>query len=228
MNELALFAGGGGGLLGSVLCGWRTAAAVELDLRCREILFARQVDGCLDRFPVWDDVRTFDGRPWRGRIGLITGGFPCQPFSTASRGRKRAVDLWPDMRRIVCEVQPGRVLAENVQREPVERAAHDLARLGFHCLVLRAPAAAVGAPHRRDRWWVAADTDPKAHVVFAEHAEMAGLRARARSVWAEHPTSDHDVADGLARGVDRYESAVGNGQVPQVVHAIAELLGWAA
>lgn len=66
MNELALFAGAGGGILGGKLLGWRTVCAVELDAYCRRVLLARQRDGFLPRFPIWDDVQTFDGKPWRG------------------------------------------------------------------------------------------------------------------------------------------------------------------
>jgi DNA (cytosine-5)-methyltransferase 1 len=66
VNELALFAGAGGGILGGKLLGWRTVCAVELDAYCRRVLLARQRDGFLPRFPIWDDVQTFDGKPWRG------------------------------------------------------------------------------------------------------------------------------------------------------------------
>lgn len=62
MNELALFAGAGGGILGGKLLGWRTVCAVEIDAYCRDRLMQRQNDGILEPFPVWDDVRTFDGR----------------------------------------------------------------------------------------------------------------------------------------------------------------------
>lgn len=221
-----LFIGGGGGLLGSILAGWRTVAGVEIDPRCREIVFARQRDGVVEPFPIWDDVRTFDGRPWRGFVDIITGGFPCPLFSTARHGRGQPVDLWPDMLRIVRESEPPKVLAENVQRRPIERAALGLRGFGYHCVVLRAPASAVGAPHRRDRWFVAADTNGQAQHLVAEHAEMAGVRARARAVWDRDPRLDPDVVDGVARGLDVYPRAVGNGQVPQVVHEIARVCGW--
>ena len=75
LRELALFAGAGGGILGGKLLGWRTVCAVEIDPFCRRVLLARQLDGCLDRFPIWDDVRTFDGLPWRGGSTWLVGGF---------------------------------------------------------------------------------------------------------------------------------------------------------
>lgn len=86
LRELALFAGAGGGILGGLLLGRRTVCAVELDAYCRSILLARQRDGILEPFPIWDDVRTFGGRPWRGSVDVISGGFPCQDISAAGRG----------------------------------------------------------------------------------------------------------------------------------------------
>jgi DNA (cytosine-5)-methyltransferase 1 len=86
MNELALFAGAGGGILGGELLGWRTICAVERDPYAASVLLARQNDGLLPPFPVWDDVCTFDGRPWRGRVDVVSGGFPCQDISAAGKG----------------------------------------------------------------------------------------------------------------------------------------------
>ena len=226
MRELALFAGAGGGLLGSILAGWSTVAACEVDARCREILLARQRDGILARFPIWDDIRTFDGHGLRGLVDIVTGGFPCQRFSTATRGRGVAEDLWPDMLRIIGEVQPSHVLAENVLRDPIERAAMDLQRVGYHCTILKASAAAVGAPHPRVRWWVAANTHVQEQHVQPEHGEVARVQTRAVDLWSGHPSCDRDVDDGLASGMDVYSRAVGNGQVPQMVHAIARYQGW--
>jgi len=74
MNELALFVGAGGGILGSLLCGFRTVCAVEIDPYCREVLLRRQEDGILPLFPIWDDIRTFDGRSFTGVVDVITGG----------------------------------------------------------------------------------------------------------------------------------------------------------
>ena len=86
MNELALFAGAGGGLLASKLLGWSTVGAVEIEQYPRDILMRRQEDGHLEPFPIWDDVCTFDGRPWRGAVDVVSGGFPCQDISSAGKG----------------------------------------------------------------------------------------------------------------------------------------------
>ena len=77
LRELALFAGAGGGILGGLLLGWRTVCAVEFNAYARSVLLARQNDGTLEPFPIWDDVRTFDGRPWCGIVDVVSGGFPC-------------------------------------------------------------------------------------------------------------------------------------------------------
>jgi len=86
MNELALFAGAGGGILGGKLLGWRTVCAVEWEQYPACVLAARQNDGLLESFPIWDDVQTFDGTAWRGIVDVISGGFPCQDISSAGTG----------------------------------------------------------------------------------------------------------------------------------------------
>jgi DNA (cytosine-5)-methyltransferase 1 len=86
LNELALFAGAGGGILGGHLLGWRTVCAVEWEQYPASVLCARQNDGLLPPFPIWDDVQTFDGKPWRGIVDVVSGGFPCQDISAAGGG----------------------------------------------------------------------------------------------------------------------------------------------
>lgn len=83
MNELHLFAGAGGGILCGILLGHSCVCAVEIEPYCRKVLLQRQRDGILPKFPIWDDVRTFDGKPWRGKVDVVCGGFPCQDISCA-------------------------------------------------------------------------------------------------------------------------------------------------
>ena len=148
MNELALFAGVGGGLLASQLIGFRTVCAVELDEYRRCVLVQRQNDGHLrPPFPIWDDIRTFDGRPWRGLVDIITGGFPCQAYSTAASGKNNADDLWPEMRRVVADVAPRYVFAENVSRVAIDQAADDLEQMGYKTKAIPLSAADLGADH---------------------------------------------------------------------------------
>ncbi len=198
------------------MLGWTTVCGVELAPFARRVLTRRQSSGDLDHFPIWDDVRTFDGRPWRGSVDVISGGFPCQPFSSASRGRKRAVDLWPEMLRIVGEVQPRWVIAENVQRAPIDVAARALARLGYMVRCAQVGGAHVGAPHQRRRFWLVADAHHEGQRAESEHEEVARAQIAASVGWAEPPTGVVlGMDDGLAGRLDRLR-AVGNGQMPHV------------
>jgi DNA (cytosine-5)-methyltransferase 1 len=165
MRELALFAGAGGGILGGHLLGWRTVCAVEWEPYAACVLAARQNDGLLPPFPIWDDVRTFDGRPWRGIVDVVSGGFPCQDISVAGKGA--GIDgersgLWSHMARIIGEVRPRFVYVENspaLITRGLGRVLGDLAALGFNAEWGVLGAADVGAPHQRDRFWLVADAD---------------------------------------------------------------------
>ena len=165
MNELALFAGAGGGILGGKLLGWRTVCAVEFDEHARNVLVARQNDGSLEPFPIWDDVRTFDGIPWRGRIDVISGGFPCQDISSAGKGA--GIDgersgLWREMARIISEVRPRYVFIENspmLRTRGLSTVLKDLAEAGYDARWGVFGACDVGAPHKRERMWILANSD---------------------------------------------------------------------
>ena len=164
-NELALFAGAGGGILGGHLLGWRTVCAVEFDHYAASVLMARQNDGCLPPFPIWNDVRTFDGRPWRGRVDVVSGGFPCQDISAAGQGagiEGARSGLWGEMARIIGEVRPRFVLVENspmLTSRGLGRVLGDLAALGYDARWGVLGACDAGAPHQRDRIWIVADAE---------------------------------------------------------------------
>jgi DNA (cytosine-5)-methyltransferase 1 len=165
MNELALFAGAGGGILGGHLLGWRTVAAVEIEDYPRRILLQRQSDGILPRFPVWDDVQTFDGKPWLGKVDVISGGFPCQDISAAGKGA--GIDgakssMWGHMARIIGEVRPRFVFVENsplLVGRGLARVLGDLAKMGYDARWGIVGAHHAGAPHKRDRIWIVANAN---------------------------------------------------------------------
>jgi DNA (cytosine-5)-methyltransferase 1 len=167
MRELALFAGAGGGILGGHLLGWRTVCAVEWDAYAASVLVARQNDGCLAPFPIWDDVQTFDGRPWRGRVDVVSGGFPCTDISVAGKGAGidgQASGMWRHMARIIGEVRPRYVFVENspmLVHRGLARVVGDLASLGFDARWGVLGAHDVGALHKRDRIWIVADADDR-------------------------------------------------------------------
>jgi DNA (cytosine-5)-methyltransferase 1 len=109
--------------------------------------------------PIWSDLRTFDGKPWRGVVDLITGGYPCQPFSSAGKrlGEDDPRHLWPEIRRIIEEIKPCFVFFENVSGHltlGLSDVLGDLARMGFRCSAGLFTAEEVGAPHRRERVFV--------------------------------------------------------------------------
>jgi DNA (cytosine-5)-methyltransferase 1 len=168
VNELALFAGAGGGILGGVLLGWRTVCAVEHDRYCIAVLAQRQNDGVLPPFPIWDDVRTFIGGPWSGHIDVVSAGFPCQPFSVAGKklADADARNMWPDTVRIIREVRPRFAFLENVPgllsatgvdgKRYFSRILGDLAEAGYDAEWTVLGADDCGAPHRRKRLWILA------------------------------------------------------------------------
>ena len=160
MNELALFAGAGGGILGGKLLGWKTVCAVEWEPYPASVLCARQNDGLLPHFPIWDDVQTFDGKPWRGIVDVVSGGFPCQDISAAGKGDGldgERSGMWTHMARVVGEVRPKFVFVENspmLTTRGGTRVIGDLTALGYDCRWTVMGAADVGANHQRDRMWI--------------------------------------------------------------------------
>jgi DNA (cytosine-5)-methyltransferase 1 len=162
VREMALFAGAGGGILGGHLLGWKTVCAVEWEPYPASVLVARQNDGILPPFPIWDDVQTFDGKPWRGLVDVVSGGFPCQDISSAGKGAGITGErsgMWSHMARIIGEVRPQFVFVENSPLL-VSRGAGlvigDLAEMGYDCQWAIISASELGAPHQRDRFWLMA------------------------------------------------------------------------
>lgn len=231
LRELALFAGAGGGILGGKLLGWRTVCAVERDAYAAQVLAQRQNDGILEAFPIWSDVQTFDGRPWKGIVDVISGGFPCQDISSAGKGAGiygERSGLWEEMARIICEVEPGFVELENspmLTSRGLCRVLGDLAEMGFDARWGVLGAARFGANHERDRIWIVAansncpqfkrgSVPGRIHKKYTNTSNMG---------WWENTPEFHRMDDGLAFGLDRLK-AIGNGQVPVVASTAFNLL----
>ena len=165
MNELALFADAGGGILGGKLLGWRTVCAVEWEAYPASVLCARQNDGLLPPFPIWDDVQTFDGKPWAGIVDVVSGGFPCQDISAAGKGA--GIDgersgMWREMARIIGEVRPRYAFVENspmLVTRGLERVLADLTAMGYDSRWGVVSAADIGAKHKRERIWIVASSN---------------------------------------------------------------------
>ena len=161
-RELALFAGAGGGILGGQILGWETVCAVENDPYAASVLCARQNDGLLPPFPIWDDVCSFNGKPWAGIVDVVSGGFPCTDISAAGKGagiEGKESGLWSEMARIIGQVRPREVFVENspmLTSRGLATVLGDLAALGFDADWGVVGAHHARAPHKRDRIWVLA------------------------------------------------------------------------
>jgi len=238
VNELALFAGAGGGILGGHLLGWRTVCAVEWEPYAAGVLAARQNDGILPPFPIWDDIQTFDGKPWRGIVDVVSGGFPCQDISAAGRGAGldgERSGMWREMARVVSEVRPRFVFVENSPMLTVRGGARviaDLTALGYDAQWDVMGAADVGAPHQRDRVWILAHSagerqqkpGERGHSCYSQAhcCREAGHAHNDSQRWRIEPGVGR-VAHGVAARVDRLK-AIGNGQVPAVAAAAFMML----
>lgn len=167
MTHASLFSGIGGFDLAAEWAGWTNLFNCEIDPFCQRVL--------QHHFPnatQYTDIRETDFTVWRDRIDVLTGGFPCQPFSLA--GKRQGTDdprhLWPEMLRAIREIRPRWVVGENVRGilswnggMVFEQVCADLEAAGYEVQPFVLPACGVGAPHRRDRvWFVAHRADSRA------------------------------------------------------------------
>ena len=164
MTHASLFSGIGGFDLAAEWAGWTNAFNCEVDPFCQKILKYHFLDA-----KQYGNIKTTDFAVWRGRIDVLTGGFPCQPFSLAGKrqGTNDARYLWPAMLDVIRVIRPRWVVGENVfgivnwsEGMVFERVCSDLEAEGYEVRPYIIPACGVGAPHRRDRcWFIAHRTD---------------------------------------------------------------------
>jgi len=203
-----------------MLLGHTTVCAVEIEPYCRKVLLQRQRDGILPKFPIWDDVRTFDGKPWKGRVDRIAGGFPCQDISPARsnnhiNGEIKGLSgarsgLWSEYKRIIGEVEPDFVDIEN---SPQLRTRGLNIVLTWGVLGVRQ----LGADHIRERLFIAAthsNVPQCKRGSISSGIHQANAYSRSSDWWKSEPGMER-VAHGMASRLDRLR-AIGNGQVPIV------------
>ncbi|WP_107339175.1 DNA cytosine methyltransferase [Agrobacterium pusense] len=166
LRGVSLCAGVGGLELGLHIAEpeYRTICYVEREAFPAATLVARMEDKALDQAPVWDDVTTFSGTPWRGKVHILTAGYPCQPFSFAGRrkGENDPRHLWPHVRRIVEELDPEWCFFENVEGHMslgADTVLGDLQSLGFTVKAGLFSALECGASHIRRRLFIVAHAD---------------------------------------------------------------------
>lgn len=157
MLHASLFSGIGGFDLAAEWAGWENAFNCEIDPFCRKVLKYH-----FPKAEQYGNIKTTDFTVWRGRIDVLSGGFPCQPFSVAGKRRGTEDDrhLWPEMLRAIREIAPRWVVGENVlgivnwsDGLVFEQVCADLEAEGYEVLSFVLPAAGVDAPHLRYRTW---------------------------------------------------------------------------
>ena len=235
LSHLSLFSGIGGIDLAAEWAGFTTVGQVEMADYPTRIL-----EKHWPNVPRWRDAREVTAESFYARIGLrtvdlVSGGFPCQPFSVAGERRGKEDDryLWPEMFRVITELRPTWVLGENVAgfvSLGLEQTIFDLESKNYIVRAFIVPAAAVGAWHRRDRVFVVAHSYserlPKWNESEGTHAKERGVEkgceservhaAGGREQWAVEPGVDR-VANGIPHRVDRLKG-LGNAVVPEQVY----------
>jgi DNA (cytosine-5)-methyltransferase 1 len=221
LRVLDLFAGIGGFSLGLERAGgFETVAFCEIEPFPRRVLAKHWPE-----VPQYEDVRELTGSRLAAdgiSVDVITGGFPCQAFSSAARGRNNAPDLWPEMARLASEIKPRYAIAENVKFGPIARSADYFCGLGLSCDVIHISAYDVGADHERSRWWAVAHPYENGEFQRALNAEASKLQEICGCVWgAENYRMAVCLSDGLPARLGA--GMFGNAVVPQ----IPELIGCA-
>lgn len=170
MNELSLFTGVGGGVLGSKILGWRTIGYVEYEPYCQEIIKQRITDGILDRAPIFGDIRKFIAEgfaeSYQGMVDVVTGGFPCQDISIANQQGTNGIEgersgLWKSMSEVIRLVRPKFCLVENspmLTSRGLGTILRDLDGLGYDAKWGMFRASQFGFKHVRERIWILAYT----------------------------------------------------------------------
>lgn len=214
LRVLDLFSGIGGFSLGLERTGgFETVAFCEIEPKAVTVLRHHWPE-----VPIYADIKELHGQ--LGSVDVITGGFPCQPYSTASAGKRKGAQddraIWPEMRRLIRQVRPAWVIGENVvgiDGLDLERVVSDLEALNYQVQPLVIPACAVGHDHRRDRFWIIGHTDEDGKSKRGVHAKTSRLFYR----------GPQPKRLGKAYGVSAWMGLLGNAVAPQ----IPELIGHA-
>lgn len=220
LKLLDLFSGIGGFSLGLERSGaFETVAFCEIDPFCRKVLAKHW-----PKVPCWHDIKTL---PFIGRIDAVCGGFPCQPFSTASAGKRYGEShdsyLWPEMLRVIEREQPTWVIGENVagiDGMALEQVVSDLEAIGFSVAPpIEIPACAIGHDHWRPRIWFLAHADRNSQSVGPVNAKVAG------GAWSGFDAGNSRETHGISGRLDRHRRrAIGNAVVPQIPEMIGRAI----
>lgn len=242
MTHGSLFSGIGGFDLAAQWAGIKNIFQVEKDEFCQKVL--------QKNFPDTDkylDICEFNGAKYNGTVDIISGGFPCQPFSIAGRMQSTNDErfLWGEMFRVIKEVKPKWVIAENVQGLVnisdglvLESLFTDMENEGYETQAYIIPAISKNAPHKRNRIWIVSTLANSSSVRDTRHELQSGKSKKIGQRWPSNETySDshwdrhwHEVAtefcrvdDGIPQRLDRVKS-LGNAIVPQIAYEIFRII----
>jgi DNA (cytosine-5)-methyltransferase 1 len=239
--ELSLFAGAGGGLLGSKLLGFSHCGYVEWNKHCQKVIRQRIRDGLLDDAPIFGDIRTFIDEgyasAYSGMVDVITAGFPCQPFSVSGKNlaEQDERNRWPETLECIRAIRPRGALLENsanlVNHEYFGEILGGLAEIGYSAVWDVFSACMFGAPHIRERVFILAYPNgcnvSSWMGIHEKHDKSRALPKGSdralREVWMETVFGNAGSGNGMADNVERLK-AIGNGQVPIMVQHVWRLL----
>jgi DNA (cytosine-5)-methyltransferase 1 len=235
MRFLSLFAGIGGFDLGLERAGFECAGQVEINPFCQKVLAKHWPN--VKRI---SDIREVKGNEF-GKVDIICGGYPCQPFSTAGKRQGSSDDryLWPEMLRLIGTIKPTWVIGENVIGHITKglfNVKSDLENKGYEVKIFCIPAYSVGAPHKRERVWIIANnnsrrrnTQPLSSSIAQEgecatNVDRTDATEREKNPWLAEPTMER-VVYGVSRKLDKIRlTMIGNAVVPQVVEVIGRAI----
>ena len=240
---LDLFSGIGGNTL--ALREWiKTIAYCEQDRHAQSVLLSRMADKSIESAPIWDDITTLSGSMFDTPIDIMFGGFPCQDISCAGDGiglaGKRS-GLFFQIVRLAKQIQPTFLFLENVSNirtKGMDTVIQELAQIGYDCRWTMLSAAEIGAPHKRERWFLLAYSKifcgrGKIQDVYSSNEKIKRSQSKhQKKLWkpitADWWSSESDlvrVADGISFRMDRLKR-LGNAVVPlQAQTAFKYLMG---
>lgn len=212
--------------------GFETVQFVEKDLFCQKVLRKHW-----PHVPIYDDIKTFS---YKEKIDLITGGFPCQPFSIAGskKGKEDERYLWEDFYRIIRESYPKWIIVENVSHlihMAFDEIITDLEKEKYDISSFILPAFIEGAPHKRNRLWIIANAYSESSIKTNQISQsienfwktwmgLTGqIRIKQRQYWKKNQSPVPGMDDGISNWMDRNKS-LGNSIVPQIVYPIMKFI----
>jgi DNA (cytosine-5)-methyltransferase 1 len=236
----SLFSGIGGFDLAAEWIGWENIFQCEIDGFCNKVL-----EKNFPNTKKYKDIKQFNGYEYRNKLDVLTGGFPCQPFSTAGKqkGTKDNRSLWGEMFRIIKESRPTYIVGENVNgivKMELDNIWADLESEGYTVETFNLPACAVSAAHIRKRIWITAYLDGRGRDTqsrirtkpqkrnSSNDVNSSNATFRRKKTWMAEPKVER-VVYGIPRGMDKNRvKALGNAIVPQIAYEIFNAIQMAA